>query len=72
MYGQDFAIQMGVPTDDARLTHQKQLAAVILASALIRWWKMSFENDKEAFLGLHIESTEGKDRSGYLFQRIEG
>lgn len=59
MYGQDFAIQMGVPTDDARLTHQKQLAAVILASAYTLVEDV-FENDKEAFLACTLNQLKEK------------
>ena len=47
-YGQDFAIQMGVPTDGERLNSQKQLVVRILLSAY-RLVEEVFKNDKDAF-----------------------
>lgn len=48
-YGTEFTIQMGVPTDGSRLTHQKQLAVRLLAAAY-KLVEEVFENDKQAFL----------------------
>lgn len=48
-FGQDFAIQMGVPSDGQILNSQKMLAVRILLSAY-RLVEEVFENDKERFL----------------------
>ena len=48
-YGTEFTIQMGVPTDGSRLTHQKQLVVRLLAAAY-KLVEEVFENDKQAFL----------------------
>ena len=48
-YGQEFAIQMGVPSDGMRLNKQKMLAVRILLSAY-RLVEEVFESDKKSFL----------------------
>lgn len=50
-YGQEFAIQMGVPSDGMRLNKQKMLAVRILLSAY-RLVEEVFESDKEFFLNM--------------------
>jgi hypothetical protein len=49
VYGQNFSIQMGVPTDGAHFSAQKQLAVRIVLSAY-RLVEEVFKNDKELFL----------------------
>jgi len=49
VYGIDFSIQMGVPTDSSRLEGRKKLAVSLLVSAYILVEKV-FENDKSKFL----------------------
>ena len=49
VYGQEFAIQMGVPTDGEHLEEQQKLAVRILLSAY-RLVEEVFEHDKEKFL----------------------
>lgn len=58
-YGQDFAIQMGVPTDGERLNSQKQLAVRILLSAY-RLVEDVFKNDKDVFLRTPIQQLKEK------------
>lgn len=58
-YGQDFAIQMGVPTDGERLNSQKQLVVRILLSAY-RLVEEVFKNDKDAFLRTPIQQLREK------------
>ena len=58
-YGQDFAIQMGVPTDGERLNSQKQLVVRILLSAY-RLVEEVFKNDKDAFLRTPIQQLKEK------------
>lgn len=53
-YGQDFSIQMGVPSDAANLTAKKQRAVRLLLSAF-RLVEEVFENDKEKFLATPID-----------------
>lgn len=50
-YGQEFAIQMGVPSDGMRLNKQKMLAVRILLSAY-RLVEEVFENNKDFFLSM--------------------
>ena len=52
-YGQDFAIQMGAPTDGGHYEMAKQVAVRILASAY-RLVEDVFHNDKKAFLNTDI------------------
>ena len=56
-YGQEFVIQMGVPTDAARLAKQKHLAIQVLSSAY-KLVEDFFEGDKEAFLTTTIEDLK--------------
>ena len=49
VYGQEFAIQMGVPTDSEHLEERQKLAVRILLSAY-RLVEEVFEHDKEKFL----------------------
>lgn len=58
-YGQDFAIQMGVPTDGERLSLQKQLVVRILLSAY-RLVEEVFKNDKDSFLRTPIQQLKEK------------
>ena len=58
-YGQDFAIQMGVPTDGERLNSQKQLVVRILLSAY-RLVEEVFKNNKDAFLRTPIQQLKEK------------
>lgn len=58
-YGQDFAIQMGVPTDGEQLRTQKQLVVRVLLSAY-RLVEEVFENDKNAFLRTPIKQLKEK------------
>ena len=58
-YGQDFAIQMGVPTDGERLSLQKQLVVRILLSAY-RLVEEVFKNDKDTFLRTPIQQLKEK------------
>ena len=48
-YGQDFTIQMGVPSDSSHLEQAKQVATSIIASAY-KLVEDVFENDKDFFL----------------------
>jgi hypothetical protein len=48
-YGQDFAIQMGVPTDGDHFSAQKKLAVSLVLSAY-RLVEQVYRNDKKAFL----------------------
>jgi len=52
-YGQDFAIQMGAPTDGGHYETAKQVSVRILASAY-RLVEDVFKNDKKAFLNTPI------------------
>lgn len=60
-YGQNFTIQMGVPTDSSRLERQKQMASVVLASAY-HLVEDVFDNDENAFIDCSLillkEKTE--------------
>lgn len=49
VYGQNFAIQMGVPSDGSHLENQRQLAVSLLLSAY-NLVENVFENNKEKFL----------------------
>lgn len=59
IYGQDFAIQMGVPTDGERLNSQKQLVVRLLLSAY-RLVEEVFKNDKDTFLRTPIQQLKEK------------
>lgn len=59
LYGQDFAIQMGIPTDDNDLRLKKWKAVRILMSAY-RLVEEVFENDLSAFLSTRITDLLGK------------
>lgn len=48
-YGQDFTIQMGAPTDSARLDDAKAITVTLIVSAY-RLVEEVFKNDKEKFL----------------------
>lgn len=76
MYGQDFNIQMGAPTDSSHVTTVKQIATRIIASAY-RLVEEVFHNDKESFLATPMRelvertiiepySKEIKDEYGLL------
>ncbi len=58
-YGQEFTIQMGVPTDGAHLDAQRQLAVSILLSAY-NLVEDVFENDKEKFLRTPLDELKEK------------
>ncbi len=51
IYGQEFSIQMGVPTDGEHLEEQQKLAVRILLSAY-RLVEEKFDHDKEKFLAV--------------------
>ncbi len=53
IYGQDFAIQMGAPTDSEHYAKTKEVAVRILASAY-KLVEDVFHNDKKAFLNTDI------------------
>ena len=55
IYGQDFSIQMGAPTDSSRLDDVKAIAVTILASAY-RLVEDVFKNNKNAFLNTNYKS----------------
>lgn len=61
LYGQDFTIQMGAPTDSSRLDDRRAIAVTILASAY-HLVEDVFKNDKKAFLKTNykklVELTE--------------
>lgn len=54
VYGQDFVIQMGAPTDSSHVDNAKSIAVQLLASAY-KLVEDLFSNDKEAFLNSTIE-----------------
>lgn len=58
-YGQEFTVQMGVPTDGFHLEAQRQLAVSILLSAY-KLVEDVFKNDKEEFLRTPIEELKAK------------
>lgn len=58
-FGQDFHIQMGVPTDGERMEDQKKLAVRILISAY-RLVEDVFRNNKKAFLQTPISTLKEK------------
>ncbi len=60
IYGTDFSIQMGVPSDGSHLESQRQLAVSILLSAY-NLVEEVFANDKDAFLKSTI--TELKEKT---------
>lgn len=60
-YGQEFSIQMGVPTDSAGLSRQKQLAVSIVASAYSLVEDV-FKNNKEEFLKTKIKELVEKTK----------
>ncbi|MCF0220080.1 MAG: hypothetical protein HUK14_09885 [Muribaculaceae bacterium] len=53
LYGQEFTVQMGAPTDSEHLHETQQIAVQILASAY-RLVEEVFQNDKDAFLATDI------------------
>ena len=59
MYGQNFTIQMGAPTDGSRLDDIKAIAVTIMASAY-KLVEEVFENDKETFLNTDIKTLVSK------------
>lgn len=59
IYGQEFAIQMGVPTDGEHLQEKQQLAVRILLSAY-RLVEEVFEHDKEKFLAVTMQELCSK------------
>jgi hypothetical protein len=63
VYGQNFSIQMGVPTDGGHFFIQKKLAVRILLSAY-RLVEEIFNNDKELFLNTTI--TELREKTEFL------
>ncbi len=76
VYGQNFAIQMGVPSDSSHLDRAKRTAVSIIASAY-KLVEEVFGNDKQKFLDTPIEklrsltkiipySQENKDEYGIL------
>ena len=70
-YGQEFTIQMGVPTDGAHLDSQRQLAVSILLSAY-NLVEDVFENDKERFLRTPLDELKEKTTIiGYSKSRKE-
>ena len=54
-YGQDFTIQMGAPTDSARLNDAKAIAVSLVVSAY-RLVENVFENNKEKFLNCDYDT----------------
>lgn len=56
-FGQDFTIQMGVPTDGSHLDTQRQLAVSILLSAY-NLVEVIFANDKNNFLQTPVDVLE--------------
>jgi hypothetical protein len=76
LYGQEFTIQMGAPTDSSHVNVAKQIATRIISSAY-RLVEEVFENDKSKFLASNIDalinvteilpySKEKKDEYGLL------
>jgi hypothetical protein len=59
VYGQDFSIQMGVPTDGGRFSKQKKLAVRIVLSAY-HLAEEVFNNDQELFLRTPISELRKK------------
>ena len=59
VYGIDFAIQMGVPTDGERYENQKKLAVQLMLSAY-NLVENIFNNDREAFLNSTISELRAK------------
>lgn len=53
LYGKNFSIQMGAPTDSSHVNEAKQIATRIIASAY-RLVEDIFENNKDAFLSTPI------------------
>lgn len=54
-YGQSFSIQMGAPTDSARLNDAKAIAVSLVVSAF-RLVEEVFKNDKERFLSCDFDT----------------
>lgn len=54
LYGQEFTIQMGVPTDSSKFDESKEIASRIIASAY-KLVEEVFVNDKEKFLKTEIK-----------------
>ena len=59
LYGVDFAVQMGAPSDSGHLHETQQIAVRILASAY-RLVEDVFQNDKEAFLATDMKTLVEK------------
>lgn len=59
VYGIDFAVQMGVPTDGERYDNQKKLAVQLMLSAY-NLVENVFNNDKDAFLNSTISELRSK------------
>ncbi|MCF0186549.1 MAG: hypothetical protein HUJ98_08705 [Bacteroidaceae bacterium] len=59
LYGQDFAIQMGAPSDSGHLYATQQIAVRILASAY-RLVEDVFQNNKKAFLATDLNTLVEK------------
>lgn len=55
MYGQEFTIQMGAPSDSGHVSYVKQIATRIIASAY-RLVEEVFSNDKQKFLSTPLDS----------------
>ena len=69
-YGQNFAINMGIPTDNKNFVQKKQLAVEVLANAY-QLVENVFNNDKEAFLGEKKSELLKKTRANYVFYSDE-
>lgn len=61
LYGTNFTIQMGAPSDSGHLNEKKQIAVRILASAY-KLVEEVYENDKEAFLATDIRTLVEKTK----------
>ena len=61
LYGQDFAIQMGAPSDSGHLHETQQIAVRILVSAY-HLVEDEFKNDKEAFLATDMRTLVEKTK----------
>lgn len=69
-YGQNFTIQMGAPTDSARLNDAKAIAVSVIVSAY-RLVEEVFEGDKEKFLSCDFDTLVEKTEVVHYSDRIK-
>lgn len=70
VYGQNFSIQMGVPSDSSHLDRAKQTAVSILVSAY-KLVEDVFANDKQKFLGTPIKELRSLTKITPYSQHIK-